>query len=488
MLNRLVAAAGTVEREELLRQLLKLLDDTRTAALILGLVSPLDPPQPVPLDMANTPDDYEGRVLRALAAYSASNRLTLGPRIPDLHAQVGGDLETLKATLVKLTRSGQIRLHPFTGAPADFKREHPEAASYGIAAAGEIKWYVQPLVSTPPAPVPPRVELPPAQPPAGQPPIQWSSNRRPGEVIVEVPIEELRQLWINNPENFVQRGNANEIGGRIDEFGKYVATGKPVDASQVLLITPGGSEAAPDHSGPVQLEVTDGRHRLNWMIENGVTTVRVRVPAAQVDLFRSRISGHRVNLIESLPADFEYPQLDRAYQELLNRGVLTADKFRQLDREEKTRKITLQGVDKDTLEIFRDQLAKSIESGDSLAQFRETVDWIDANRHELETHFRTSTKQAYLAGQEEVLASPVVGGAFPYVALSATNDGRTRPEHEALDGLIVERNSPAHRVIQRALADWGCRCSPVLYTAADVEGQKIHAKSDLPAIALKKYG
>jgi hypothetical protein len=193
--------------------------------------------------------------------------------------------------------------------------------------------------------------------------------------------------------------------------------------------------------------------------------------------------------IESLPEDFEFPQLDTAYRFLQERKVLTAAEFRRLSDEEKVSAVTLQGESEDNLRAFRDQLAKSIRTGDSLDEFQDQIEVGEqVQPHEIEAHFRTATKQAYLAGQDEVMESPVVAGAFPYVAMFATNDGRTRPEHEALSGLIVERNSPAHRVIQKALRDWGCRCAPVSYTAEEVKGQKIHDKSDLPAIALKKYG
>lgn len=83
-----------------------------------------------------------------------------------------------------------------------------------------------------------------------------------------------------------------------------------------------------------------------------------------------------------------------------------------------------------------------------------------ANPTYLETVFRTNVATAYGAGRFRQLTDPVVVAARPYRQYRASGDGRTRPNHRALDKLIFDAASTVWLTIAPPNG-FNCRCAMV---------------------------
>lgn len=93
-----------------------------------------------------------------------------------------------------------------------------------------------------------------------------------------------------------------------------------------------------------------------------------------------------------------------------------------------------------------------------------TVDLSRADR--LNVIFRTNAQGAYMAGRYETQLANVDQAPFwQYVAVM---DGRTRPAHAALNGLVARWDDPIWRTIYPPNG-FNCRCRVRTLTAADVE-------------------
>jgi uncharacterized protein with gpF-like domain len=104
---------------------------------------------------------------------------------------------------------------------------------------------------------------------------------------------------------------------------------------------------------------------------------------------------------------------------------------------------------------------------------RETQDRL-ANlfNHEAETIGRTYLKQAYLNGQDELVAdNPVVGELFNVYIWYTTIDGRQRSTHDALNGRMARVGSPLANYMEEEIRKYGCRCSLVRITEDDARSR-----------------
>lgn len=100
-----------------------------------------------------------------------------------------------------------------------------------------------------------------------------------------IDTQALQDAWKSeNPGNYVERGGANELDNRIDDFGNWYqqhAGQKPIEASHVQI----------DDHGHVAFN--DGRHRFNWFAEQGWDKVPVQASAEDAEALQSRFGGSR---------------------------------------------------------------------------------------------------------------------------------------------------------------------------------------------------
>lgn len=322
-------------------------------------------------------------------------------------------------------------------------------------------------------------------------PLTWSNERRGGEVMMEVNLPQLMSLFKqSNPEFYVERGGPNEIAGRVAGFDEFIRSNPATDviASEVYLVDPStGRSVGADHDGPVKVEFSNGRHRVAWMLEQGMQSARIRVPTDQVPVFRRVFSGTtRPVLAPSLPEGFQFPALEKAHRFLEQKGVLPSDDGESLTEQERRSRVqitTNTNLREWDVEEVRNQMAKAIEEGEAEQSFVERVNyWAEAKESELRTQFRTHTKTAYLQGKEATLETPALKEAFPYVLFVATRDNRVRPHHWALNGKLFKRGSRAHNLALKILGEYNCRCDLIQISEQMRErrGLSVTDYADLP--------
>lgn len=171
------------------------------------------------------------------------------------------------------------------------------------------------------------------------------------------------------------------------------------------------------------------------------------------------------------PADVpepELPQLRGAADYLRSRVPVLAEEFADLDDEARRVSITVAGAQTEAaVAAVRDALARDVEEGGTLAEFRERVGSELAaaglGDAQAEAIYRTHVGRAHAAGQIAILENPAVRSAFPYLEWSATHDSRVRPDHLAmetagLDGTGVYRADDPVWDWAYPPAGWNCRC------------------------------
>lgn len=136
---------------------------------------------------------------------------------------------------------------------------------------------------------------------------------------------------------------------------------------------------------------------------------------------------------------------DQPFQEavdaFLAKTAMSRADFDLLSREMKTKAFTAAYVAAgDDLQAVYDAVLTALEQGMTLADFTRTVGEILTNDWHRETVFRTNILSAYGAGHWQQARQ--TQEMRPYARYSAVMDGRTRPEHAALHGLVYPLDDP----------------------------------------------
>lgn len=186
---------------------------------------------------------------------------------------------------------------------------------------------------------------------------------------------------------------------------------------------------------------------------------------------------------------FRFPWTTNAVDWLLEKQVVSIEDLRSMAQQDRASVFIASGID--DLRILNDlklEVATSLEQGESLDTFKTRIAGrIDAAEAEVNTIYRTNTKQAYIAGMESTLEKPGVKELFPFVQYVATHDTRTRPHHEVLDGIVVRRGTREHRLLQAALSDYNCRCTVIPMTEADAAFHTVSTWDTIPQEAKDYY-
>lgn len=119
------------------------------------------------------------------------------------------------------------------------------------------------------------------------------------------------------------------------------------------------------------------------------------------------------------------------------KNVVLPEEYYRLPAEKRAQAFTASGLAKlDQVQAVADALAKIHANGGTMADFKKwakTQDW-SLPGHRLDTIYRNAAQSAYMAGHWRSFEEST--DSLPYLMYDAVNDGRTRPSHLALDGVI----------------------------------------------------
>lgn len=157
----------------------------------------------------------------------------------------------------------------------------------------------------------------------------------------------------------------------------------------------------------------------------------------------------------------------------------------------------------DVLATIRSEVAKAIGPGQTFEAFKralrprlEALGWwgrqevLDGDTGELtqvqlgsvrrlRTIFQTNVQTSYMAGRYKRLVDDAA--SRPYWRYVAVMDGRTRPEHAALNGKVYRWDDPIWAVIWPPNG-WGCRCRVVALTEAEFRSLGVPLENGAGAI------
>ena len=128
----------------------------------------------------------------------------------------------------------------------------------------------------------------------------------------------------------------------------------------------------------------------------------------------------------------------------------------------------------DQIKFVIDQVSKVIREGGSFESFKKavadsTLD-IDLPRHRLDNIFRTNMQAAYNRGRWEQQSR--VRSTRPYLMYDAINDSRTRPNHLAMDNVVLRWDDPWWQT-HYPPNGYRCRCTTISLTEAQAKRRGI---------------
>ena len=177
--------------------------------------------------------------------------------------------------------------------------------------------------------------------------------------------------------------------------------------------------------------------------------------------------------------------IERAAELFMAKIGMTRDRFNELDAEMKSRAFTVSYVESlDKVKAIQDLLGKAVQEGTTLGKFRKVVaDYLESTDWHMETVFRTNIQSAYGAARWE--AAQRLRSLRPYGRYSAVMDGRTRPTHAELHGLVYPLDHPFWRWYWPPW-DYNCRCHVRTLTQWDLDQAGLDPEVALPNVRLPK--
>lgn len=159
---------------------------------------------------------------------------------------------------------------------------------------------------------------------------------------------------------------------------------------------------------------------------------------------------------------FDVPP-DEAIDYFKRKQSVTKKEFKDLSDEAKSSAFTISGIyQTDVLDGFKMEITDALESGrsqqDVIKKFKGILSGAghkELGDFHLETVFRTNMMSAYGIGKRRAMEE--VAEDLPFWEYSAVGDDRTRPTHQALDGIVLPYDHPFW---QTHFPPWefNCRC------------------------------
>lgn len=160
--------------------------------------------------------------------------------------------------------------------------------------------------------------------------------------------------------------------------------------------------------------------------------------------------------------------------------VLTPAQFYQLSRQAMVNAFTAAEVTSlDILNDIFEELAKAIEDGTTMNEFRKSINermeargWTGFTPYRADTIFRQNVQTAYQVGRWKQMTTPAVLADRPYGVYSAVMDSHTRATHRAMHGVCRRLDDPFWDTWYPPNG-FRCRCSVRTLSQRQVDKQKI---------------
>jgi len=211
--------------------------------------------------------------------------------------------------------------------------------------------------------------------------------------------------------------------------------------------------------------VSDLLGRLTVHSELGIKPTRATAgkPSKQPPI---PVTASRDPVLLADPAFADLPW-DEAVTAFKDRGLITDRDLENLiaghdARGDEARKLLLQTVQANV----HDAIERAMLDGTDFRAFQsdvqtnviEPLGLSPADPWYLDTIMRTNVQSAYSAGRTAAQTSPEVLDAYPYWRKLVVGDGRTRPEHAALEGHVFRHGNPKTDKLRGTLG-FNCRCA-----------------------------
>lgn len=227
-----------------------------------------------------------------------------------------------------------------------------------------------------------------------------------------------------------------------NDAARWLTTGEPADAAEVLV----RELSAPLREASVLAHLT-GEYRARLRVSRLSGKRLVVQPQDDVEL---SILGSFRAAIARLRKAMELP-------------IRRLEQLRDYYGEEVV--AVLRGEGDEINRVLTDVTDRAITQGRTVTQARQdlsrqlrTIGLAETGTYRLETMFRTRGQMAYSAGRWEADHVPDVADLIWGYEYSAVGDNRTRPNHLAVDGVILPKEDDWWKRWW-APAGWNCRCT-----------------------------
>ncbi len=171
----------------------------------------------------------------------------------------------------------------------------------------------------------------------------------------------------------------------------------------------------------------------------------------------------------------EVPPFEEAVAWFLAKRIVSKAEFEAMSAAMKAKAFTAAYVyAADDLQRVFEACEAAISRGSTYREFTRATEEILRRSWHRETVFRTNVLSSYGAGHWE--QAQQIRALRPYARYSAVMDGRTRPLHAALHGLIYPLDHPFW---QRYWPPWdyNCRCAAVTLSVWEIQNQGLQVST-----------
>lgn len=170
---------------------------------------------------------------------------------------------------------------------------------------------------------------------------------------------------------------------------------------------------------------------------------------------------------------FDLP-FEEAVAAFLDKQVMPRAEFEALALEMRGRAFTAAWVyAADELQRLHGAVLAAIEKGETLREFTDKVGDILGKAWHRETVFRTNVLHAYGKGHWDQAQD--TRSQRPYARYSAVMDGRTRPHHAVLHGMVYPLDHPFWKSYWPPW-DYNCRCAALTFSQEEVTQQNLDVR------------